>query len=150
MKMNRRGLMQSKLIIVIIGLVLLFFIGVGIIYNIYTSNLSPEEIACEYEDFDHIEDYGELSEKPEDYFVLYIYSPVGEDSEEVKGDICNFALSNEEGIKVYFAEYPLASLPNTVTPPAVMIVENAQIVTTYRGVSGVYEFLDDMETNRNP
>jgi len=147
---ERRGSMQKKLILVICGLVLFFFIGVGIIYNIYTSNLTPEEIACEYDQFDHVEDYSELETLPEDFFVVHIYSPTGEDSEEVKGDICQFALSNEEDIKVYFAEYPLTSMPESVGPPAFLIVENGEITATYRGVPGMCEFLDDVSSGIYP
>ena len=146
----KEGVMKNIWILVVSGLILFFFISIGIIYNIYTSNLSPEDIAYEYDQFEHVEDYKEIDTLPEDFFVVYIYSNTGEDSEEVKSDLCQFALSNEENIKVYFSEYPLTSIPRSIGSPALLIVDNNEVTTTYQGIPGVYGFLDDVSSGLYP
>ena len=41
-------------------------------------------------------------------------------------------------------------MPESVGPPALLIVENGEITETYSGVPGMYEFLDDVSSGIYP
>lgn len=119
------------------------------IFKYATFNLLTFDDELDYPDFDHLDNYTDILDRPEDKYVVYFYSVSCGYCVQIKDYILDFALENDTNMKIYFMDaynikgvYPFEEQYGT---PSIFVVEDGEIIYTTSGANSVPAYLNALE-----
>lgn len=110
--------------------------------------LSTFRANLDYADFDHIADYSDLYDRPEDNYIVYYYSVSCGYCNQIKDYILDFAFENDTNTKLYFIDvyniegaYPFEESYGT---PTIFVVDDGVVTYTTSGANSVPAYLGSL------
>ncbi|MFW5894997.1 MAG: hypothetical protein ACOCU0_03605 [Bacillota bacterium] len=135
--------MGKQGLVAVIGFsVVIAFILLGLLYNLLSTGMAPEE-TYRYSDFEPIGSLEEVDALNDDYFMVFYYDPNGEKSDRVKHDVFHFTVDYQDTFPIYYLESPDTDASELLEPPGMLIYENGALIDLRSGESGIYSLLDD-------
>ena len=142
-KKNNKDNFLTKLLIGFGGLFVILVVSL-VLVNVFSDTL-------DYNSFDHVDSYSDFMTMPEDEYFVYYYSESCEFCSDIKYNVLEFADSNNDGIKVYFADAPELSganfYPGLDGTPAMIAVKDGSIRGTYSGTTQILSVFSQVAEN---
>ena len=128
---------------VLIGL-LVVAAAIGPIY----SSIAGPDFGSGYNDYPKFMDFSNLNEIGDgETELIYRFHPQCGVCVDIKGEVLDFAESNEQGVTVYMTHVDYEeNVPNGIerATPTLLVVVNGVIVDEYVGSNEIPQFLDDV------
>jgi len=131
---------------VLIGFAVAFF---AIIISMVMFNMFNKEL--EYTSFDHIDNYSDILNMPEDDYLVYYYSENCHYCKEIKTQVLEFADKNNADIKVYLLDAGNVSGYNNIAgmdgTPSLLMVVDGHLVDLVGGTTKIISIFDKINSD---
>ena len=126
---------------------------VGLVAGLLISNAL--KVTYEYDSFDYVTSYGDVTNMPEDQYIVYWYGLNCSHCNDIKQEVLEFADNNKAGIKVYLMDSsnattgtndivdPDTGVAMTGTPSMIVVVDGV-VVDVFVGSGDVPNLIDDI------